>query len=244
MERLWDSLDPAHLSIWRRARREGLPKGRQNCNGPDAFSREPNQICPCQFCHVLSVVMKKTNKKKKWVGSEAEICCPIFPLQSKWEGRWCLIEELISLATTKAKLRFLFPLIFFWSLKGRQQLLPPGFIMSKRKLIGYWIRFSEVQLKKVNPFSFLFFFAFLWSLHTLWSKSILHLWHILWPQMWKRLYMMSRDDLSHYKCDLYDLSGAAGATPGKAYSPWSLLTSQLLSLRSGLQDQSLEECSS
>lgn len=155
MERLRDSLDPTHLSIWRRARREGLPKGRQNCNGPDAFSREPDQNCPCQFCHVLSVIMKK---KKNWVGSEAEICWPLFPLQSKWEGRWCLIEELISLATNKAKLRFLFPLIFFWSLKGRQQLLPPGFIMSKRKLIGYWIRFSEVQLKKVNPFSFLFFF--------------------------------------------------------------------------------------
>lgn len=175
------------------------------------------------------------------VGSRSKTC-QIFALYIIWEGHWCLTCKLISLATITAKLRFIFSLLFC-SLKGRQQLLRPGYIMSKRKLIGYWIRSSEMHLKKVNPF-YSSFFDILQSLDILWSKSLLHLWLILWPQMWERLYMMSRDDLSYYNCDMCDLSGAAEATPGKAYSPWSLLTGQLPSLRSGLRDQSLEECSS
>lgn len=221
MERFRDSLDLAHLSIWRRALGECLPKGRQSCN----FKRT-NQIC-CR------------HEKE----SEAKTCQILRPSHN---ARRSLIFDIRAnlISDNKAKLRFFFSL-FFRSLKGRQQLLRPGFIMSKRKLIGYWIRFSEVQLKKVNPFLLLFYPAASQSLHIFWSKSMLHLWFTLWPHMWKRLYMMNLDELSHYNCDLCDLSGAAEATSGgKAYSPWSLLTSQLLSLRGGFQDQSLEECSS
>lgn len=123
--RFFGSSSPIDLE---KSPRTVFAKGQAKLQQPCCVFKRANQICPCQcqFCLVLSS-RKKESKAKT---------CPIFCPSHNVRRSLMFDIRANPFSNDKAKLRF-FCSLFFCSLKGRQQLLHPGFIMSKRKLIGY-----------------------------------------------------------------------------------------------------------